>query len=389
MKNQTSPRILIITGEISGDVYGYLLIRRIKELNSAFQFVGVGGPKMRSLGIEILFPAESLALVGLPSFSELKKYLFVYKKIKEFLEKRKVDAVVLVDFPGFNLKIAKLAKKLGYPVIYYIAPQVWAWNKKRVHILKKYVDRLYVILPFEKDFFTSYNIPTVYLGHPILDIIKTNLAESFFYEVYQFDKNKPIISFFPGSREREITRHIPMFLKVFENLKRFNSDIQGIMVKAPGLKDSFLWDRARSKLRVIENTQYEVLKYSTVALLASGTITLEAALFGTPAVVTYSLPYWMYLIAKRLVKVPYISFSNLILQKEVYPEIIKEKNKVQIITQKIRELIENEEKRVQIKKELEEIKKILGSPGASWRIAEDMIKYILSIKRSESSYLGI
>ncbi|MBO8143094.1 MAG: lipid-A-disaccharide synthase [Thermodesulfobacterium sp.] len=385
MNHQTSPRIFIITGEISGDVYGYLLIKRIKELNSAFQFVGIGGPKMRSLGIEILFPAESLALVGLPSFSEFKKYWFVYKKVKEFLERKRVDVVILVDFPGFNLKVAKLAKKLGYPVIYYIAPQAWAWNKKRVHILKKYVDRLYVVLPFEKEFFSSYGIPTVYLGHPILDLIKTNLSEKIFYEVYQLDSSQPLVSFFPGSREKEVTRHIPIFLKIFENLKKSNLSVQGIMVKAPGLKDSFLWDKARSQLKVIENTQHEVLKYSTVALLASGTITLEAALLGTPAIVTYSLPSWMYFIAKKLVKVPYISLSNLILQKEVYPEVIKEKNKVNIITQKIKELIEDEKKRNKVKKELENVRKIIGSLGASWRIAEDMIKYILYLKRSNTS----
>ncbi|HEA84315.1 MAG TPA: lipid-A-disaccharide synthase [Thermodesulfobacterium geofontis] len=385
MNHQTSPRIFIITGEISGDVYGYLLIKRIKELNSAFQFVGIGGPKMRSLGIEILFPAESLALVGLPSFSEFKKYWFVYKKVKEFLERKRVDVVILVDFPGFNLKVAKLAKKLGYPVIYYIAPQAWAWNKKRVHILKKYVDRLYVVLPFEKEFFSSYGIPTVYLGHPILDLIKTNLSEKIFYEVYQLDSSQPLVSFFPGSREKEVTRHIPIFLKIFENLKKSNLSVQGIMVKAPGLKDSFLWDKARSQLKVIENTQHEVLKYSTVALLASGTITLEAALLGTPAIVTYSLPSWMYFIAKKLVKVPYISLSNLILQKEVYPEVIKEKNKVNIITQKIKELIKDEEKRNKVKKELENVRRIIGSLGASWRIAEDMIKYILYLKRSNTS----
>ncbi|MCD6489795.1 MAG: lipid-A-disaccharide synthase [Thermodesulfobacterium sp.] len=384
MNHQTSPHIFIITGEISGDVYGYLLIKRIKELNSAFQFVGIGGPKMRSLGIEILFPAESLALVGLPSFSELKKYWFVYKKIKEFLEKKRVDAVILVDFPGFNLKVAKLAKKLGYPVIYYIAPQVWAWNRKRVRTLKKYVDRLYVVLPFEKEFFSSYGIPTVYLGHPILDLIKTNLSEKIFYEVYKLDSSKPLVSFFPGSREKEVTRHIPLFLKIFENLRKSDLPVQGIMVKAPGLEDSFLWDKARSQLRVVENTQHEVLKYSTIALLASGTITLEASLLGTPAIVTYSLPSWMYFIAKKLVKVPYISLSNLILQKEIYPEVIKEKNKVNIITQKIKELIEDEEKRNKVKKELENVKKIIGSLGASWRIAEDMIKYILSLKRSNT-----
>ena len=384
MNYEISPRALVITGEISGDIYGYLLIKRIKEINSAFQFVGIGGPKMRSLGIEILFPAESLSLVGIPSYSELKKYWFVYRKIESILKNKKIDVVILVNFPGFNLKIAKLAKNLGYPVIYYIAPQAWAWNKKRVYAIKKYVDRLYVVLPFEKDFFSSYGISTVYLGHPILDLIKTNLSPSLFYEIYKIDPSKPLVSFFPGSREKEIIRHIPLFLKVYKNLKAINPDIQGIMVKAPGLKDSFLWEKTRNEIKVIENTQYEILKYSTVALLTSGTVTLEAALLGIPAVVTYVLPSLAVFLARKLIKVPYISLSNLILGKEVYPEILREKNKTELITQKIKELLEDEIKRKEIKRELEGLKKMMGTPGASWKIAEDMIKYILSIKKAAS-----
>lgn len=384
MNSEISSKALIITGEISGDIYGYLLIKRIKELNSAFQFVGIGGPKMRSLGIEILFPAESLSLVGIPSYSELKKYWFVYRKIESFLKKKKVDVVILVDFPGFNLKIAKLAKNLGYPVIYYIAPQAWAWNKKRIYTLKKYIDRLYVILPFEKDFFSSYGISTVYLGHPILDFIKTNLSSSLFYEVYKIDPSKPLVSFFPGSREKEVIRHIPLFLKVYNNLKRINPHIQGIMVKTQGLKESFLWEKTRNQIKVIENTQYEILKHSTVALLTSGTITLEAALFGIPAVVTYVLPSLVIFFAQKFIKVPYVSLPNLVLGKEVYPEILKEKNKIELITQKIKELLEDKNKREEIKRELENFKKIMGTPGASWRIAEDMIKYISSIKKAIS-----
>ncbi|WP_038057805.1 lipid-A-disaccharide synthase [Thermodesulfobacterium hydrogeniphilum] len=384
MKPELSHRILLITGEISGDLYGYLLIKAMKELNPVFQFIGIGGPKMRSLGIEILFPAESLALVGVPGFSDLKKYWFIYKRLKRFLEKKIIDVVILVDFPGFNLKIAKLAKKLGYPVIYFIAPQVWAWNKGRIKTIKKYVDRLYVVLPFEKEFFSSYGISTIYLGHPILDVIKLNLSEDVFYEVYNLDPNKPIISFFPGSREKEIVRHVPMFLKVFKKVKEKEPYVQGIMVKASGLKDSFLWDKAKEEIKVIENTQYEILKFSTVAVLASGTVTLEAGIVETPAVVTYSLPSWMFFLAKSLVKVPYISLANLILGKEVYPEILKGKNKIENISSKLLELIRDKEKRENIKTELKRIKQILGGPGASWRIAEDMIKYLTSLNNKLS-----
>lgn len=381
MEREFSCRVLLITGEISGDVYGYFLIKRIKEIDPSIHFIGIGGPKIRSLGIESLFSAESLALVGIPKISELKKYWYVYKRIEDILKRRKVDVVVLVDFPGFNLKIAKLAKKLGYPVIYYIAPQIWAWHRNRIKILKKCVDRLYVILPFEKKFFESYGITTIFLGHPILDIIKTNLSPKMFFEIYHLDEKKPLISFFPGSRENEIKRHIPLFLKVFKRLKAERPDIQGIMVKTSGLSENMFWDMAREHIKVIEGGQYEILNCSKVALLASGTITLESAIIGIPAVVTYSLPYWMYFIAKKLIKVPYISLPNLILQKEVYPEILEEKNKIERLSQTILKLIENKEIRENIKEDLAEIKKKIGPLGASWRIAEDIVRYILSLRR--------
>ncbi len=291
--------------------------------------------------------------------------------------------VILVDFPGFNLRIAKLAKKLGYPVIYYVAPQVWAWHRRRINILKKCVDRLYVILPFEKEFFSSYGIETIFLGHPILDLLEVKLSESLFYDIYGFEKSIPLVSFFPGSREGEVKRHIPLFLKVFEDLKSRVPEVQGIMVKAESLEESSLWESARAVLKVIEGSQYEVLKYSTVAVLASGTITLESALLQTPAVVTYSLPSWMIFIAKKLIKVPYISLANLILKKEVYPEIVDEKRKKSLLVERIISLIQNEKERKRMQEELGEIRKKIGFPGASWRIAEDIVKFIYKLKKKE------
>ncbi len=373
-------RVLLVTGELSGDLYGYLLVKRIKEQSPYFHFIGIGGPKIRNLGIEMLFSAESLSLVGIPTFSDLKKYWFVYQKLKEFLKQKKVDLVILINFPGFNLRIAKLAKKLGYPVIYYVAPQVWAWNRGRIKILKNSVDRLYVILPFEKDFFRSYGIDTVFLGHPLLDVVKPNLSRDVFFEIYKLNPLLPVVSFFPGSREGEIKKHLPLFIEVFKRLKKKCPEVQGIIVKALGLSNHYLWEEAKKYLIVIENSQYDILKHSTVSLLASGTITLEAAIMETPAIVTYSLPSWVYFLAKKLVKVPYISLPNLILKKEVYPEILQEKEKVEVLTEKVKEYLENESLREEIKKELAEIKKIIGPKGASWRIAEDMLKYIHIIK---------
>ncbi len=375
MSKGFSYRILLITGEISGDIYGALVIKAIKELNPAFQFVTIGGPKIRSLGVEVLFSAEALALVGLPSVSELKQYFFVYKKIKELLKKRKVDGVILVDFPGFNLKIAKLAKKLGYPVIYFVAPQVWAWHKRRINAIKKYIDRLYVILPFEKDFFQRHDVNAVFLGHPLVDIVKPNISKELLCDIYGFDLKKPFVSFFPGSREKEVKRHIPLFVEVFKRLKRANEHIQGVMVKAPGLGNSVLWETARKELKVVEGLQYEILKSSDVGVLASGTITLEAAILETPAVVTYSLPRWMFSLAKRLVKVPYISLTNLLMNEEVYPEVLGEKQNAEVITKKVLDLLESPEKREAVKTKLKSLKSQLGMPGVMWRVAEDMIHY--------------
>jgi len=364
-------RILIITGELSGDLYGALLVKRIRELNPSFHFIGIGGPRLRGTEAEILFSAEALSIVGIPKPAELKKYYFIYRKIEELLKKRKVDLVLLIDFPGFNLRVAKLAKSLGYPVIYYIAPQVWAWHKNRIKLLKKYVDHLLVILPFEEEFFKNYGISARFFGHPLVDVVKVKMPQALFYEVYGLDPERPIVSFFPGSREGEVTRHLPLFLKVYQELKKRNPKIQGIVCKAIGLKESHLWEKAREFILVLENTQYEVLSYSKAALLASGTITLEAAILETLGVVTYTLPSWMYFLAKRLVKVPYISLPNLILGKEVYPEILQDKSSPYELAKALEKVMEREN---EIKKDLRNLRKALGNPGVSWRIAEEIIR---------------
>jgi len=364
-------RILIITGEISGDLYGALLVKRIRELNPSYHFVGIGGPRLRGTDAEILFSAEALSLVGIPKPTELKKYFFIYRKIEELLKKKRVDLVLLVDFPGFNLRVAKMAKNLGYPVIYYVAPQVWAWHKNRIKILKKYVDYLFVILPFEEEFFKNYGISVKFYGHPLLDVVRVKIPKELFYEIYGLDPERPIISFFPGSREGEVVRHLPLFFKVYEVLKKRNPKIQGIVCKAEGLKDSPLWEKAKELMLVLENTQYEVLSYSKASLLASGTITLEAALLKTPGVVTYTLPSWLFFLAKRLVKVPYISLPNLILGKEVYPEILQERSSPFELAKALERTMEKEE---EIKSELEPLRKMLGTPGVTWRVAEEVIR---------------
>jgi len=373
-------RVLVITGELSGDLYAYLLVKKVRELFSGVQFVGIGGPRLRSLDVDILFSAEPLALIGIPTLSKLKRYLFVLNKIKELLRKRQVDLVLLVDFPGFNLRIAKFAKGLGYPVVYFVAPQVWAWYQRRITLLKKYVDLLYVVLPFEEEFFKSHGVRAKYFGHPLLDVVQPYLSEDLFYEVYGFRRDVPIVSFFPGSRESEVARHIPVFLEVYRRLKEKKVEVQGVMVKALGLSETLLWEEARRVFKVFENTQYDVLRHSDLAVLASGTITLEAGLLGTPSVVVYSLPSLVYHLAKRLIKVPFISLPNLILQEDVYPEVIVEKEGTDRLARVVEELIHDKEKSRRMKEALKRLPLEVGPPGAIRRIAEDFITFLELVK---------
>ncbi|MFZ8830622.1 MAG: lipid-A-disaccharide synthase [Thermodesulfobacteriaceae bacterium] len=381
-------KILVITGELSGDLYAYLLVKKLRELLPSLYFIGIGGPRLRSLDVDILFSAEPLSLVGIPDFSRLKRYLFVLNRIKDLLRKRHVDLVLLVDFPGFNLRIAKFAKGLGYPVVYFVAPQVWAWYRRRIHLLRKYVDLLYVVLPFEEEFFKSYGVRAKYFGHPLLDVVKPHLSAELFYEVYGLKENVPIISFFPGSRESEVARHIPIFLEVYRRLKEKNIEVQGLMVKALGLRESPLWEEARRAFKVLESVQYDVLKHSDLAVLASGTITLEAGLIGTPSVVVYSLPPLVYHLAKRLVKVPFISLPNLILQKAIYPEIIVEREGLKCLANVVEELLFDEEKRREMKEALARLPIEVGPPGAIRRIAEDFINFIELFKHQRRPLTG-
>jgi len=237
-------------------------------------------------------------------------------------------------------------------------------------------------LPFEREFFRDYGINAIYLGHPLLDLAEANISKKVFAEVYGFKEDEPIVSFFPGSREAEVERHIPLFLEVWGEIKKNVPSFQAIMVKCSSLRDNPLWERVKKEMMVIENTQYEVLKYSTVSVLASGTVTLEAAIMETPAVVTYRVPSLVYHLAKRLIKVPYISLPNLILKEEVYPEFLHGSEVAGEIAKGVLDIFENESKRAHIKKLLSKVKSQLGPKGATWRIAEDVVNYINSLKSS-------
>ena len=377
------PKVLVVAGEESGDLYGAELIRRVRELWPGLTFFGIGGRRMRAAGLECLFPAEPLAVVGLPSWSQLKLLRQAWNRLKEFLIQQRPLVTVLIDFPGFNLRLAKLAHRHRVPVFYYIAPQVWAWNRRRVKILRRFVDLLVVILPFEKVFFEKEGLKGVeFVGHPLWDLVKPALSRQTFCEIAGLSPHRPILGLFPGSRENEVKRLLPIFLETYELLCQDYPYLQGVLVKASGLSDGPWWEKARRQVKVLEGYVHEVLKQASAALLASGTITLEAALLETPMVAAYKLPAFSFFLARKLVKVPYITLPNLILDEPVVPEFLQEAVTPTQLAQALRPLLFDSSQREKFQAKLRKVKALLGGPGASWRVAELLTRFIRSTLQS-------
>ncbi|MBX6423931.1 lipid-A-disaccharide synthase [Thermosulfurimonas sp. F29] len=379
----SSSKVLIVAGEESGDLYGAELLRRVREIQPGFTFYGIGGRRMRAAGLECLYPAEPLAVVGLPGLSELRLLREAWHRLAKFLREGCPRAAVLIDFPGFNLRLAKLCRKLGIPVFYYIAPQVWAWHRSRLRILRKTVDLLAVVLPFEKEFFEQEGIRAVFVGHPLVDLVRPALSRETFFEIAGLNPHHPLLGIFPGSRRSEVERLLPVFAKTYEILKRDHPRLQAVVVKAPGLPKTLLWEDLERRIKVLEGYQHEVLQHAEAALLASGTITLEAALLETPMVAAYRLPALAYLLARILVKVPYITLPNLILGEGVVPEFIQGGVQPEALAGALRPYLFETHIRKETRRKLARVKELLGGKGASWRVAELLVDFLRSISPPE------
>ncbi len=357
-----------MAGEASGDLHGANFLRALRELVPGIHALGVGGPKLRAAGLQCLFPAEALSIVGLPSLKELKSVFWAFAKLVRLLKEDPPNLLVLIDFPEFNLWLARVAKRLGVPVFYYIGPQVWAWRRGRVRTLKKTVDAMAVVLPFEVDFYAQRGLKVHFVGHPLLDVVKPALSRKTFFKLVGLAPEKPLIGLFPGSRPREIQAHVKLFQETFALLKERLPSLQGVFVRAEGL--SSFPEVSRPGLKVIKGYQYEVMAQAEVVLLASGTVTLEAAIVGTPMVVTYRLGRWSYYLARLLVKVPYVSLVNLVAGEEVAPEFIQHQASPENLSRALARLLEDQTYARKVRQKLKEVRQRLGPAGAAWRAAE-------------------
>lgn len=373
----------IIAGEASGDLHGSNLIKEIQELDSLANIRCWGGDKMEGAGATLVKHYKDLAFMG---FVEVIKNLRTIFKNLDFCKKdilrHKPDVLILIDYPGFNLRMAEWAKQKGIKVVYYISPQVWAWQESRVKGIKKSVDKMLVILPFEKEFYKKWQYDVEYVGHPLVQVIdefnQHYLNNTSIYKAVPFaNEGVNLIALLPGSRKQEILKKLPIMLQVTQHFP----DHHFVVAKAPGLEESFYTQLLAPYKNVssVVNKTYELLSQSKAALVTSGTATLETALFNVPEVVCYKGNAISFQIAKWLIKIKYICLVNLIMDKEVVKELIQDKLTVSNIKTELNKILFDTNKQQQLQKDFNALKLLLSKGGnASANAAKSIYTFLLN-----------
>jgi lipid-A-disaccharide synthase len=364
--------IMIIAGEVSGDFHGAKLVEAMRARNRSLFFCGIGGNALRTAGVRILVDASELAVVGITEvFSKASRILKGIGLTQRLLKRLKPDLLILIDFPGFNLHVATTAKKLDVPVLYYISPQIWAWRPGRVEKIGQRVDHVAVILPFEEEFYRRHQIPVSFVGHPLLDnqTVPTVLPDA------RPINHDPVIGLLPGSRDKEIASLLPLMLTAARNLLRHNPNIKFIISLAPSVKKETIEAMVQahglsSNYELVSDRVENIFKRCSLAVVASGTVTLEAAICGTPIIIVYKISPISAVIAKLLVHVKHIGLVNLIAGKEIAPELVQEQATVENISDSVLHLLDDADGLEVQRREMLKIKDLLGGPGASARVAE-------------------
>lgn len=368
----------IIAGEASGDLHASNLMKELKKKDSSAEFRCWGGDLMQGQGGEIVKHYRDLAFMGFIEVAlNIRTILGNIKFCKKDIISNKPDALILVDYPGFNLRIAEFAHQNGIKVFYYISPQIWAWKKSRVHKIKRFVDRMVVILPFEKDFYARYDYDVDFVGHPLLDMIDS-LPKNDANEFHQENglSEKPIVALLPGSRKQEIKIMLSVMLTVVKDFPEYQFVIAGAPSQEGSLYESII---GRTNVKLIEGQTHKLLQNSYAALVTSGTATLETALFEVPEVVCYKGSFISYQIARRVVDqtiIRFISLVNLIMDREVVKELIQKNFNTTNLRKELSRILSDEKSRSQMSQDFKELKQKLGGAGASEKTAKILVDHL-------------
>jgi lipid-A-disaccharide synthase len=369
--------IFISAGEASSDLHGSNLVKAIRRLAPEVAFRGLGGAKLQSAGVELLDNiVDKHAHIGLNAVKSLRKYFRLLADIEKFLAETRPAAVVLIDSPEFHLRVAPMARKLGIPVVYYIAPQIWAWRFGRIHQIRRDVTKVLCILPFEERIFRDHGVDVTYVGHPVLDIMKLTMTREEVFEHFGFDQGKRLIGILPGSRRQEIERLLPVMIDAAEIIAAHVPDVQFVLPRAITVPNALLdphLAETRLSIRVVDEYRYNVRAAMDFCLCKSGTSTLETAFLGCPMVVVYRVDTLSWLIGKMLVKVPYVGLVNVVGGEQVVPECIQHDATARQIAERALAVLTNPDVYANTKFLLSKIRERCGGPGASRRAAEEVL----------------
>jgi lipid-A-disaccharide synthase len=359
--------LLFVAGEASGDLHASGVARALKAHGAPFALTGIGGDQMREAGVELIEHADNLAVMGFVEvIRHVPRHWALLRQIEQRIRSGRVALVILIDYPGFNMKVAKIAADAGVPVLYYITPQVWAWGAGRLDKLAQWVTKAAVILPFEQELLAAHGIDATFVGHPLLDRVAALPERDDARRSLGLQVDAPLLALFPGSREQEILRHLEDFVRVGDELRRREPRLQIVVSVAPTVE----LDPARCPFPMVHSASFAVLRAADAAMCKSGTTTLEAAVAGCPMVVAYRTSAITYALARRLVKIPHIGLVNVVAGRQVAPEFVQDALRPSAVADALEPLLQpGNPVREEMRRGLAEVRAMLGTPGAADRVA--------------------
>lgn len=372
--------IVVITGEASGDAHAGRMIAELKQLMPEVSVRGFGGENMRKAGAEIMVDFSELAVMGL--IEVLKRYRHIkniFNQLVDELKKNKPDLLVLVDYPGFNLKLAKQAKKIGIPVMYYISPKVWAWRAGRVKTIKRYVDKMVVLFPFEVPIYENAGVPVACVGHPLVDAVKDTLTTKQAKIKMGLKLNRRAIGLFPGSRRSEIENLLPVMLDAAERIQQRNINVDIVLPLAPGIDEVYLNSilaKSPVSVKVVNDKFYDLTAACDAIVAASGTVTLEIALLGVPHFIAYRVSPMSYRILSRLVKIPYVGLCNIVTGKPLILELLQDDVTVDRVEKELMALLTEQTSKNTAEKIRKQVLAALGPSGGARHAAKEVISML-------------
>ncbi|WP_110954108.1 lipid-A-disaccharide synthase [Anaerosinus massiliensis] len=373
-------KVMISVGEASGDLHGASIAAELKKIKPDIKLFGMGGKAMRAAGVEITHDFADLNVMGFfEVIKNLPRFFKLRDELVEVMKKEKPDVLLIIDYPDFNIRLAKCAKKLGVPILSYIPPSAWAWRKGRAKSVAKIVDKIASIFPFEAEVYKKAGAEVVFVGHPLVDIVKPSMTKEEAYQHFSADPACPVVLLLPGSRAQEITSLLPVMLEGAEKIQEDHPNCQFFLPVASTISQEMLQNMMKDyKVNVsfVHENIYDLMNIANVGIAASGTVTLEAAILNLPVVVVYKMPSITYFIGKLLVKIPNISLPNIVANERIIPELLQDEVTAEHIACEAITLLEENEKSEMVHQNLLKMKKTLGEQGAVRRVAEEVLSMI-------------